>query len=496
MSPKNPQEAQEAVGSDGFDRMPPRGCAQSSGMDLQPLAAATQRLRGQVNAGKLPGFMSCVVKDGQLIHFDSAGFADVASQAAMRPDVLFRLYSQTKPVLVVGILKLKEAGQLSLDDPVSKYIPSFSKLVVGEKRRALARHVLLRDLLAHTSGIGFGPGFGYEPENDYERTYVDLVGRVDRGEVTSLAQWCELLAQLPLRFQPGKDWGYGYSSDVLGRIAEVVSGQPLDVFLESEVIKPLGMVDTAFAVPTAKAKRLSALYRREPWDGSGKNVEFIPVDEGGSSSSAFLEGKSSAVLQGGGCVCSVAGGLVSTLADWARFGQMLLNEGSLDQTRIITPESVRLLVRDWLNDFSTEKRRRPLWVWGVPGIGFSPLGQVGVEHADAGRRLTDNHLHTVHWGGAGGSGYLISWPHKLLVLTYSGCALDTETQKTMWRAAFVAIRRKRSTVTTPARLSLPAATGVETTPGAKRPASASPATPRSAKKPSSAERAAARASPR
>lgn len=436
------------------------------GVDTEPIEAAARRLRAQVNAGRLPGFLSCVLKAGKLVHFEACGVADLCYGVPLGADTLFRLYSQTKPIMVVGFMRLLERGLVRLDDAVAKYIPAFGKVVVGDKRRPLSRQIILRDLLAHTSGVGFGPGFGYEAENDYERTYVDLVQRVDAGEIQSLADWCNHIAKLPLRFQPGKDWGYGYSSDILGRIVEVAAGQPLDAFLQEEVIQPLGMSDTSFAVPAEKAPRLAALYKREPWDGSGKRVQFVTLDAGGSgivedeargvravgsgdgstyvapSCSVFLQGKASSVIQGGGCVCSVAGGLVSTLHDYARFGQMLLNDGELGGVRLLRSETVRLLARDWLNDFSTERRRQPLWVWDTPGIGFSPLGQIGIEHPEAGpRRSAGSQLHTVHWGGAGGSGYMLNWPHRVLVLTYTGCAFDTATQKVMWRAAFGALRR-------------------------------------------------------
>jgi len=443
--------------------------AAALGVDTEPIEAAAARLKAQVDAGRLPGFLSCVFKAGQLVHLQEYGFADVCAGTPMRADALFRLYSQTKPIMVVGFMRLLERGAVRLDDHVAKYIPGFGKVAVGDKRRPLSRPIAVRDLLAHTSGVGFGPGFGYEAENDYERTYVELVGRVDGGEIQSLADWCKSVAKLPLRFQPGRDWGYGYSSDILGRIVEVASGRPLDAFLQEEVIQPLGMSDTCFAVPSEKAPRLAALYRREPWDGSARRVRLVTLDAGGSGvvadpargvaaavagdgstysapqSSVFLRADASRVIQGGGCVCSVAGGLVSTLRDYARFGQMLLNEGELDGVRLLQPETVRLLSRDWLNDHTPERRRQPLWVWGTPGIGFSPLGQVGVEHPEAGpRRAVGSALHTVHWGGAGGSGYMLNWPHKVLVLTYTGCAYDTATQKTMWRAAFGALRRGRA----------------------------------------------------
>mmetsp|Transcript_81809 Transcript_81809/g.128840 ORF Transcript_81809/g.128840 Transcript_81809/m.128840 type:complete len:484 (-) Transcript_81809:246-1697(-) len=422
----------------------PQGDPAALHLDVEPIKAAAHRLRAQVSAGRLPGFMSAVVRDGQLVHFEAHGLADVDSKSPLQPHTIFRLYSQTKPLLIVGFLRLMERGLVALEDPVARYIPAFRELVVGSKHRACARQMTIRDLLSHTSGIGFGPGFYYEPENDYETVYYDLVKAVDRGEVNSLEAWCDRLAKLPLRFQPGSDWGYGFSSDVLGRVVEVVSGQPLDKFLLSDVIEPLGMHDTFFEVPREKAHRLAALYKREPWDGSGAHVKFLVADASGSasqSSSVFLSGQASKVIQGGGCVCSVAGGLVSTMHDYTRFGQMLLNRGELGGVRLLQESTVMLLERDWLNDFSLERRRQPLWVWGTPGIGFSPLGQIGVSHPEATRHKVGSQLHTVHWGGAGGSGYMLNWPHRLLVLTYTGCVYDTATQKTMWRAAFGALRR-------------------------------------------------------
>lgn len=441
-------------------------------IDTEALDAATQKLQAQVDSGRLPGYMSCVMKEGQLVHFKAYGFADLCGNVPMRADTMFRLYSQTKPVTVAGFLVLLEQGLVSIDDPINKYIPSFAKVQVqgkkGKASKAPQRAILVRDLLAHTSGVGFGPGFGNEPENDYEETYVEVVRRVDQGLVTSLAAWCDEIAKLPLRFEPGKDWGYGYSSDILGRVIEVVSGKPLDKFLQAEVLDKLDMRDTFFSLPPDRKDRLAALYAREPWDGGGKNgmnVKFVTVDPGGSglvedaskrvqarqtdgkgltapSASVFLKGNASAVLQGGGCVCSIAGGLVSTMRDYARFSQMLLNEGHLNGLQFLRRESVQLIEKDFLNEYTTEKRKQPMWVWNCPGVGFSPLGQIGVEHPDAkDRKTVGSAVHTVHWGGAGGSGYMLNWPHRVQVLTYTGCTFDTWTQKTMWRAAFGALRR-------------------------------------------------------
>jgi len=407
-----------------------------------------------VNAGRIPGFLVCVVKDGKLLHFKAGGYAEVEAKVPVQADTIFRLYSQTKPILIVGFMRLVERNQVKLNDLVSKYLPAFADLKVGEECLPLVRPLLVHDLLAHTSGIGLGPGFYYSPDGDDEKIYMELARQVDSGRVRSLAEWCDQLTELPLRFQPGS-WGYGYSSDVLGRLVEVISGQPLDEFLETEVIKPLGLTDTCFALPLSKKHRLAALYKRKPFDGSGKNVKFLIADPGGSgcvsedphvsSTSVFLQGRSSPVMQGGGCVCNLAGGLVSTLNDYIRLGQMLLNGGELDGIRVLSPESVHMLTQDWLNEFTMENRDQPLWVWDAPGIGFSPLGQIGVAHPTVNsHRIVGSHVNTVHWGGAGGSSYMLNWPHKLLVLTYTGCLFDTLTQRIMWRAAFGALNRGKA----------------------------------------------------
>lgn len=417
--------------------------AVEAGLSLAPLDVVTSRLRKQVEEGRLPGFVICVVKGGKLLRFDSFGCADASSNVPLRHDALFRLFSQTKPVTIVAFMRLWELGLVLLEDPVSKYIPAFADAVVGDDRGPLLRPITIRDLLAHTSGIGFGPGFGYEPNDHYERPYADLVGRVDRGDVRSLEEWCAELARVPLLFQPGSDWGYGYSSDVLGRVAEVISNQPLDVLLRSQVLDPLGMAETAFAVPPARAARLAALHSREPCDGTGKTVDVTVADPGGacSSSSVFLEGRASQVLQGGGCVCSMAGGLVSSFRDYVRFSQMLLRGGEFQGVRILQEQTVALLAGDWLNANAAEVRESPLWVWETAGLGFSPFGQVGVPHPDApARRAASSQLRTVCWGGAGGSSYMLSWPHELMVLTYTGCIYDTATQEAVWKAVVKGLR--------------------------------------------------------
>lgn len=412
-------------------------------MDLEPVRQHASRLRQSVDRGEYPGFIFCMAKAGKLLHAEAYGHADTQATVPMRWDTMFRLYSQTKPVTVIAFMRLWEEGLVGLDDKVSKYIPAFKRLVVGQRaRKPASRPMTVRDLLAHTSGVGFGPGFGYDVDRANQKKYIDLCGRVDRGEISSLEQWCSELAKVPLDFEPGAWWGYGYSSDILGRVAEVVSGKPLDRLCRELVLGPLGMHDTAFAVPATKAGRLASLYKFDPKASGGPLLLCDAGGAGGADApSAFLAGRQSPVLQGGGCVCSLAGGMVSSLGDYFRLGQMLLQEGTLDGVRVLQAETVKMLASDWLTREAGDRRAKD-WCWGRVGVGYCPLGQIGVPHPQAPpRHHPGSKVGTLHWGGAGGSFYILNWEHQLMVLGYTGVVYDQYAQNGMVRAAFGGLRR-------------------------------------------------------
>ncbi|CAK0892917.1 unnamed protein product [Prorocentrum cordatum] len=420
-----------------------------------------------VDAGEYPGFIFCVAKAGKLLHAEAYGHADTRATVPMRWDTLFRLYSQTKPVTVIAFMRLWEEGLVGLNDKVSKYIPAFKRLVVGQKARKPVSRAMTGCATSSRTPAAWAsaPALGSTWTARIRRRSpnIDLCARVDRGEISSLEQWCSELAKVPLDFEPGAWWGYGYSSDILGRVAEVASGKPLDRLCRELVLEPLGMHDTAFAVPAAKAGRLASLYKFDPKAASGgplllcdaggaggagapsRGLLRVPMSESAwglsTRPSAFLAGRQSPVLQGGGCVCSMAGGMVSSLSDYFRLGQMLLQEGSLDGVRVLRAETVQMLASDWLTREAGDRRAKD-WCWGRVGVGYCPLGQIGVPHPHAPpRHHPGSKVGTLHWGGAGGSFYILNWDHQLMVLGYTGVVYDQYAQNGMVRAVFGGLRR-------------------------------------------------------
>ena len=286
-----------------------------------------------VETGRLPGVLTLVARQGQVAHLECTGYADVEHQVAVRPDTIFRIYSMTKPVTSVALLSLYEEGQFQLDDPVSRFIPSFAGLRVWEdgtpdKFRTTfpEREMTIRDLLTHTSGLTYGFMLRHPVDAIYRARAVE---RLDQ----TLAEMVDALADVPLLFSPGARWSYGVSTDVVGRLVEVMSGMPLDRFFASRIFGPLGMVDTGFEVPAAAAAdgRLSASYLATGDDGM---MLIDPV-----ATSAYL--RPQVLLSGGG-------GLVSTAADYLRFCRMLLNGGSLDGARLLGRKTVELMTSNHL----------------------------------------------------------------------------------------------------------------------------------------------------
>ena len=257
----------------------------------------------------IPGIVGLVVNQDEVLFVAAAGKQDVARGVAMKPDSLFRIASMTKPITTTAIMMLVESGKVGLDDPVSKYVPSFKDRAVissfdaatgAYKTRPARREVTIRHLLTHTSGVGY---------NWSSPVVAKLVGN-DRDKET----------ELPLLFDPGEKWTYGASTRVLGSVVEKVSGQPLDVFLRVRILAPLGMNDTSFAVPAENVSRVVTVHSRT----NGKLVEQpnAPVQQ--------------APVRGDG-------GLYSTARDYGTFIQMMLNGGVLHGTRILSERSVQMM---------------------------------------------------------------------------------------------------------------------------------------------------------
>jgi len=246
---------------------------EKAGLDIKVMREADETLHKKVDSGELPGVISIVLRRGALAHLDCYGYADLERKLPMLPTSIVKLYSMSKCVITVAIAILLEEGRLSLDDPVSKYIPAFASAMVknGESELVPAeRPITVLHLLTHTAGIGYGPMLGDAPDGEEEERFASLIKRAGLGRtdptnteaISTLEHWCEELAKIPLLRQPGTEWLYSYSHDVVGCVLEVISGQRLDTFLNERIFSPLGMLDTGFEVPREKWHRSAGMYKR------------------------------------------------------------------------------------------------------------------------------------------------------------------------------------------------------------------------------------------
>lgn len=391
------------------------------GLDAKALEDHRQRAGWQLSLGLLPGLAECVVARDRIGYLDCQGRADLETGTPVRPKTLFRCFSMTKPITAVAAMRLVEMGKISLDDPVGKYIPSFSDMKVvrpdsveewgvglrtPEHLEPLQRPITLRHLLTHTSGLAYGPdryalSEELKPKDPIEESYCPLVAAVDSGKIDTLAKFCDALAALPLRFQPGTEYLYSHSVDVVGRVIEVVSGMPLDAFLQRTVLRPVGMSHTTFSIPRERVGDLAAMYkaeREEPKSSSSRSqrsrspaqkllddaqpisVRLVRMDGKRPEDSAWY-GRVR-VLAGGGMMGSCAGGLVSCLRDVALFCNMLMNGGKTTSgRRVLRQSTVCSLWRDWLRlrSVTGDRAGQPLTLKGWTNgwrIGWSPLGHV------------------------------------------------------------------------------------------------------------------------
>lgn len=341
-----PPKAAEVVNAQGFS--PER---------LKRLDAAIDE---QIRKQQLAGGVMAVLRDGKPVVFKAYGQRDIENAKAMRTDTLFRIASMTKALTTVAAMILYEEGRFLLKDPVSRYLPAFANVQVAlpgggteKPRRALTIH----DLLTHTAGMSYGGGPA--------KAAYDAAGMKDWylvGNDETLEQWTNRFAALPLQSQPGDQFIYGYATDVLGRLVEVVSGQPLDAFIKARITDPLRMPDTGFSVPPEKVERLANVYGLE-----GGQLKLMET----SAKSDFVNGPHK--LMSGGA------GMVSTAGDYTRFLQMLLNQGELDGVRILAPHTVALMTADHLGPKSggdADGFGLGFWV-NVKRGGFKELGSEG-----------------------------------------------------------------------------------------------------------------------
>lgn len=372
----------------------PRTEPEAVGLSSERLERLSSVLQGYVEAGQLPGGVALVARRGRIAYLEAFGQRDREAPSPMREDAIFRIASQTKALVSVGVMMLQEDGRLLITDPVGKYLPEFRETTVAvpkEQRDGYEvvkakRPITIRDLLTHTAGIGYGGGVA---RDRWEAAGITGWYFADRDE--PIGATVSRMAALPFDAQPGERWVYGYATDILGAVIERVSGETLDAFLQSRVWDRLGMKDTHFYLPEAKRDRLAVVYSAT--DAGG--IERAPDPGGMVGQGAYVEGPRKSYSGGAG--------LLSTAADYARFLQMLLNGGELDGTRILSPKTVQLMTVDHLDEVEYRD-----------GQGFG-LGFYVVE--DLGARGVPGSVGEFGWGGAYHSTYWVD-PEEELVVVY------------------------------------------------------------------------------
>ena len=374
------------------------------GFDPARLARIDRHFARYVDDGLLPGWLLAVSRGGRIAHVASCGRRDMEADLPIEADTLFRIYSMTKPITSVAALMLYEEGAFELKDPVEKFIPSFGRARVfrgGSQLRPVTEPITepmrIWHLLTHTAGLTYGFHYAHPVDGMYRAAGFEWGS--PRG--MDLAQCCDAWAELPLLFQPGREWNYSVATGVLGRVVEVASGQSLDRFFEERIFDPLGMTDTRFWVDEADAHRLGGLYVPEP--GTRKAVRMDAMGK-----AAF---RPPAMLSGGG-------GLVSTMADYHRFTRMLLHGGELDGRRLLGPRTVRYMTRNHLpGDVDLETYGRPLFAeTAFDGVGFGLGVSVVIDPVKA-KVLSS--LGDFGWGGAASTAFWVDPAEDVIGLFFT-----------------------------------------------------------------------------
>ena len=380
---------------------------ESVGMSGERLARIGTWLKAEVAAGKIPGAVVLVARDGKVAYQETIGKLDPQKGAPMTSDAIFRIYSMTKPITTVAAMILVEEGRLTLDAPVSRFIPEFAKMQVGVEKTDAAgaksldlvparRAITMQDLMRHSSGLTYG-FFG---NSLVKKAYNDA--RIDAGGDTTNEEFAKKIATMPLHYHPGSTWDYSYSTDVLGRVVEVVAGKSLFAFMKERILDPLSMKDTSFYVPEpARQARLAEPFTEDRTIGEGvgfNDPRVVKTAEPGGQ------------------------GMVSTAADYARFLQMLLGGGKLDGRRIIGPKTLEYMTSDHLG---TSVVAGPLYLPG-PGYGF---GLGFAVRKGAGESAAIAAAGEYNWGGAGGTAFWVDPKTRLFVVFM----MQSPKQRTLYR---------------------------------------------------------------
>jgi CubicO group peptidase (beta-lactamase class C family) len=362
---------------------------ESLGLSPSRLQRMSDVFRREIDKGTMPGATVMVARGGQIGWFDALGTQNPADSRAMAQDSIFRIFSMTKPIVSIGVMMLLEEGAFLLDDPLAKFIGEFADQKVGVENNGklelvpLKRPITIQDLLRHTSGITYEHTGNGLVQQLYQQSRV-------RSRKIDNAEHAALVAGMPLICQPGAEWNYSRSTDILGRLIEVVSGKSLGAFLTERVLGPLQMTETAFHTAAENAPRLAEPFAADPWTGD-KVALFNMLEK--------------PAMESGG------GGLVSTTMDYARFAQMLLNGGELDGTRIIGRKTLEFMASDHL-DASVEIKGTLTQPGHSFGLGFGVRTQEGIAPFSGS-------VGQFFWSGMGGTFFWIDPKEDLFAIFMS-----------------------------------------------------------------------------
>ena len=365
----------------------------SLGLDSVVLENIRQYLNDTyVDDGKYVGTMTLVSRKGEVAYLDSLGFMDRENKRPMQEDTIFRIYSMSKAITSIAIMQLYEKSKFRLDDPVYWYIPSWKNLRVYQSgvypnflTSRPERHMTIRDLLTHMSGLTYDFMYKSNVDAAYRKTKVQ--------QAETLEEFVEILSTLPLEFSPGNKWNYSVSTDVLGYLVEVISGMKLEEYFKTNIFEPLNMEDTSFSCPQEKVDRLASLYEHVP-NGEPRLLE-IP----------FLNTK----------MASGGGGLFSTMADYHNFCSMLLNQGEFNGKRLIGRKTLELMTVNHLpnNQDLTEMSESAFSETPYAGVGFGLGFSVMLDPA---KSQTTSDIGEYGWGGAASTVFMINPKEDMFII--------------------------------------------------------------------------------
>jgi CubicO group peptidase (beta-lactamase class C family) len=357
---------------------------EDAGFSAKRLEKIRQVFKVDVENKSLPGAVLLIVHNGKIVDYDAIGFQERANQTPMKKDSIFRVASMSKPITTVAAMILVEEGKLDVGANVAQYLPEFKDVKVGADGAAPKRAMTVQDLMRHTSGLTYGL-FGNTPVDQMYR-------KANIFNAKSLAEMVKTVAAMPLLHQPGDFWEYSVSTDVLGRLVEVVSGKDLDAFEQERITGPLKMTDTGFWVKPAAISRLA----------KPDAVSTLP----------FADATQKPDLLSGG------GGMFSTAGDYARFSQMLLNGGELDGVRILAPKTIALMTSDQL-PATVERHTGVAMALGA----FGPVPEMGTSfglgfavRVDPGRNPVPGSVGDFSWGGITGTLFWVDPKEKLVAV--------------------------------------------------------------------------------